>query len=130
MLFCHLWIFFKNLKLTEYQAVWIQIRSDVLSGLIWVQTVCKGYQLMTKVATSSDRVKSSFFWQTANSDQTKQMHRLIQIIVRRTCPQAHFLALRHIDLFSWQLFACSRRMFMEQDINRSSWYTARKEVNI
>ena len=24
------------------QTVWIQIRPDVLSGLIWVQTVCKG----------------------------------------------------------------------------------------
>ena len=29
------------------QTVWIQIRPDILSGLIWVQTVCKGYQQMT-----------------------------------------------------------------------------------
>ena len=28
----------------ESQTVWIQIRPDVLSGLILVQTVCKGYQ--------------------------------------------------------------------------------------
>ena len=28
----------------ECQTVWIQIRSDILSGLVWVQTVCKGYQ--------------------------------------------------------------------------------------
>ena len=28
-----------------------------LSGLIWVQTVCKGYQQTTKVATSGERVK-------------------------------------------------------------------------
>ena len=27
--------------------VWIQIRTDVLSVLIWVQTVCKDYQQMT-----------------------------------------------------------------------------------
>ena len=27
-------------------------------GLIWVQTVCKGYQLMTKVTTSRERVKA------------------------------------------------------------------------
>ena len=33
------------------QTVCIQIRPDSLSGLIWVQTVCKGYQLTTKVAT-------------------------------------------------------------------------------
>ena len=32
---------------TEYQTVWIQIRPDALSGLIWVQTVCKGYQQTT-----------------------------------------------------------------------------------
>ena len=29
---------------SECQAVWIQIRPDILSGLIWVQTVCKSYQ--------------------------------------------------------------------------------------
>ena len=28
--------------LSECQTVWIQIRPDILSGLIWVQTVCKG----------------------------------------------------------------------------------------
>ena len=31
---------------SERQTVWIQIRSDILSGLIWVQTVRKGYQQM------------------------------------------------------------------------------------
>ena len=31
---------------------------QVLSGLIWVQTVCKGYQQMIKVATSGERVKN------------------------------------------------------------------------
>ena len=30
------------------QAVWIQIRSGALSGLIWLQTVCKGYQQKTQ----------------------------------------------------------------------------------
>ena len=29
------------------QPIWIQIRPDILSGLIWVQTACKGYQQMT-----------------------------------------------------------------------------------
>ena len=32
---------------SEWQTVWIQIRPDILSGLIWVLTICKGYQLMT-----------------------------------------------------------------------------------
>ena len=31
----------------ECQTVWIQIRPNVLSGLIWVQTVCKSYQQTT-----------------------------------------------------------------------------------
>ena len=31
------------------QTVWIQIRPDILSGLIWVQTVCKSYQQTTLV---------------------------------------------------------------------------------
>ena len=34
---------------SECQTVWIQIRPDVLSGLIWVQTVCKGFQQTTLV---------------------------------------------------------------------------------
>ena len=28
----------------ECQKVWIQIRPNILSGLIWIQTVCKSYQ--------------------------------------------------------------------------------------
>ena len=32
---------------SEYQTDWVQIRPDILSGLIWVQFVCKGYEQMT-----------------------------------------------------------------------------------
>ena len=39
---------------SECQTVWIKIRPDILSRLIWIQTVCKGYQQMTKVATSGE----------------------------------------------------------------------------
>ena len=45
--------------LSECQMVWIQIRTDILSVLIWVQTVSKGYQQTTKVATSKKRDKES-----------------------------------------------------------------------
>ena len=38
---------------SECQTDWIQIRPDILPGLIWVQTVCKSYQQ----ATLEDRVK-------------------------------------------------------------------------
>ena len=34
--------------------VWIRIRTDFLSVLIWVQTVCKCYQQLTKL--SNERV--------------------------------------------------------------------------
>ena len=37
--------------------VWVQIKPDVLSGLIWVQTVYKGYQQTTNVTASKERVK-------------------------------------------------------------------------
>ena len=33
---------------SECQTAWIQIGPDALSGLIWVQTVCNGYQQTTR----------------------------------------------------------------------------------
>ena len=62
MLFCRLLILFskstflkKNLSGTpsECQAVWIPIRPDVLSGLIFVQSVCKGDEQTTRVGDAS-----------------------------------------------------------------------------
>ena len=57
--------FFKIINLSgipsECQTVWILIRHDVSSGLIWVQIVCKGYQKMTEVATSGERVYNIHF---------------------------------------------------------------------
>ena len=32
---------------SECQIVWIQIRPDILLGLIWVQSICKSYQQTT-----------------------------------------------------------------------------------
>ena len=37
--------FFQEIP-SECQTVWIQVRADILSGLIWVQTVCKGNSQM------------------------------------------------------------------------------------
>ena len=37
--------YFRN-TMRVSKTVWIQIRTDVLSGLVSVQTVCKGYQQM------------------------------------------------------------------------------------
>ena len=45
MLFLHANLFsklsFSKISFIQCQTVWIQIRPDILSGLIWVQTVCK-----------------------------------------------------------------------------------------
>ena len=47
---CRLWIFkftfSKKISgtLSECQTIWTQIRTDILSALILVRTVCKGYQ--------------------------------------------------------------------------------------
>ena len=51
----------KNLSgtISECQIVWIQIRTDVLSVLIWVQTVCKGQQQTTTVAADQKRELNS-----------------------------------------------------------------------
>ena len=38
---------------------WIQIRTDLQSVLIWIQTVCKGYQLTARVATSDEKLKQT-----------------------------------------------------------------------
>ena len=68
MLFCRLLIFFRRtlsgmqggqtvwtqIKPDLTQLVWIQIRPEALSGLIWVQTVRKSYQQVTL----GDRVKA------------------------------------------------------------------------
>ena len=49
---------------SECQTVWNQIRRDVFSGLIWVQTVCKGYRQTTlggKDLTNLSRMESLLF---------------------------------------------------------------------
>ena len=39
-----IFLLFQNILsgIPAYQTVWIQIRADVSSGLIWIQIVCKG----------------------------------------------------------------------------------------
>ena len=51
--------FFRNVfsgTPSECQTVWIQIRTDILSGLIKVQTVCNSYRHTSKVADSKEGV--------------------------------------------------------------------------
>ena len=58
MIFFRLFPTFQN-QLSKCQTVWIQIRTDILSVLIRVQTVCKGYQHTTK-SPLAGRVKLLF----------------------------------------------------------------------
>ena len=51
---------FQKKNLFECQAVLIQIRPGILLGLIWLQTVCKGYQQMTKNAPRKERVNTGY----------------------------------------------------------------------
>ena len=46
--------------ISECQTVCFQIRTDVLSALIRVQSVCKEYQQRPKVAISKERIKHYF----------------------------------------------------------------------
>ena len=44
---------------SECQTVWIQIKPDIMSGLIWIQTVCKGYQQTILVSHLLDTSQKS-----------------------------------------------------------------------
>ena len=47
--------FKKSGVLSERKTAWIQIRVDKMSGLIWIQTFCKGFQQTTKVPTCTKK---------------------------------------------------------------------------
>ena len=56
--------------------VWIRIRIDVLLVLIWVQTICNGYQQMTKVAASKERVNINQIFVRLFAPITQSLHML------------------------------------------------------
>ena len=49
---------------SKCQTDWIQIRRDILSGLIWAQTVCKGYQQTTLLIFSKSPFTKIYFRNT------------------------------------------------------------------
>ena len=63
--------YFMN-AISECLMVWIQIRTDILLVLNWVQTVCKGHQQTKKVSSSKERIKAAFknvaFFSTQGQD--------------------------------------------------------------
>ena len=50
-------IFFSGIP-SGCQTVWIQIRPDYMSGLIWVPNVCQDYQQTAKVAAGRQRANT------------------------------------------------------------------------
>ena len=76
--------------LSECQTVWIQIRADILSALIWVQTVCKGYQQTTKVATSEERVNPLYKLLNYNSVRYYSVNIKSFCVVSRRFSLFHF----------------------------------------
>ena len=46
-----------NLPFIVHFTNWIQISTDILSVLIWVQTLCKGYQQTAKVIGSKEELR-------------------------------------------------------------------------
>ena len=62
MLFCGQINFLKKIRNTiRVQTICIQIRTDALSVLIWIQSVCKSYQSTTKVEILNLHVQLSFW---------------------------------------------------------------------
>ena len=68
--------FFKKDFQEHYQSqfIWIQIRTDIMSVLIWVKTVCKGYQKTNKVPASKGRVNWVCFVYRNSEGSGKILH--------------------------------------------------------
>ena len=60
---------------SKCQTVWIQIKPDILSCLIWVQLICKGYQRPTLVSRQIYAITAKISW--AGPNMTMVFKRLI-----------------------------------------------------
>ena len=87
---------FREHYLAECQTVWIQIRTDILSVLIWIQTVCKGYQRMTKVAAGKKRFKSMC---TLDKDQELYIFLSNKIYARPAACNIYFIGIQKNNHF-------------------------------
>ena len=101
---CHLLTFFHNQQLIQKslsgtlsvcQTVWIQIRPNILSVLIWVQTVCKDYQQTTNF-TRAGRDNCHLLTTFENSLDTDQAPCFVG-------PDLYPICLTH-RWYSWKIF--------------------------
>ena len=73
--------FFQNsFTNTKCQTVWTQIKSDILSDLIWVQTVCKGYQQTELVGKVNPFMPCVLFVGHRQTVQTQIRHLILFIL--------------------------------------------------
>ena len=67
------------------QTFWIQIRPDILSGLILVLTVCKGYQQMTVRLYIYKLMMLPIVWHEMGDFNWEPIYVMIWFLVRRHC---------------------------------------------
>ena len=65
---------FKTLCLLSNQTAWIQIRPDILLGLIWIQTVYKDYQQMTNSSLAGKELRLDIFMGEISEFQEIQIY--------------------------------------------------------
>ena len=125
---------FQEFWSSECQTVWIQLRPDILSGLSWVQTVCKIYQQMTPADDTHRQTtlagkefrninKSSICSNLSYCDECLVISAISQQISVKikfngfiTCIRAFLWCVRHID--KYYFVTCHVGMIC---LRRKSW---------
>ena len=79
-------------KLSELQTVWFQIRVNVMSVLILIQTVCKDYQKMTKDVDSKERVNKNSVASMENLNHEVRTSELFHRCLQNVNVQSNFLS--------------------------------------
>ena len=93
-----------KLTLSECQTFWIKIRPDILLGLGWVQTVCKGYQQTTKLPL-------------ARKESNKDINSACLAIFKLFC---------HLSIFfKIKIF---RKLFQKYHQSQSVWIQIRPDI--
>ena len=95
---------------SECQTVWIQIRTEVLLVMIWVQTVCKGYEQMIKVIANNEELKYNMLLNKLTSLSKWSMKYEIWIhLVKTICIPCILDGICFTQKTVWNLFAISKK---------------------
>ena len=101
-------ILFSNNSFSLCQTVWIQIRPEILSDLILVQTVCKGDQQTIKATTFRewvDMVKSLVCIHRHKSSKegssSKRLYCIVYVHAHERCDDLHSFVRMYINNLPW-----------------------------